>query len=615
MRQKRYLLRWLIILLITVGVGWRFAKSPSTTFPSSSVLPTFSKMVQWEVPYQVRVKNENVLLDLPFDAETEYDLIVSSLGDAEQSFEVSLTSQNIEQASSLPIKQLEDLQRPLHRSNAPVPKSNLHQITTSVQPVSKERIFQLHVTEGSLDDPAQYIDVSSRLVGEGKQVRVYLDQQSKPKELATGLVDEIVRLFDHKIVVGFQKQIGKVRDVDGDGKFTILLTPWLGKLQGGKTSLDGFVRGCDFDPNVKLPFGQRCDMMYLNTQLEPGKHLQSLLAHEFTHALLFSYRLKQVGTKTELQYEEDWLNEAIAHLGENLCGNGWSNLDYRISRFLESPQNYPLVVNDYYRSGMWRNHGCRGATYLFLRWVIDQYGIEVLPQLIQSPVNGKQNIERVTKLSFAELFRRWNVSMFMSRQEKTKNTSQKERFNLWGKLGEWNLAGVATIPWNSDREKTKKISVKGTASAFVHLKGTGNTPYQRITIQAKPGTQLQVTFIRHRAKQNSSSSTSKIMHVARTTAGDVLEVDIQYNSKGYRIETISIEANEGSVKESICFQKEDMQRMKSKLRFSQSSRCYFPSLPERLQKTGTKLLVKAVLVDQSGNRTAARQILPCQTVQ
>ena len=78
---------------------------------------------------------------------------------------------------------------------------------------------------------------------------------------------------------------GRARDVDGDGRFTVLMSSWLTRLAGGRHAVDGFVRGADFDATLAAPFGNRCDMMYLSTALEPGPHLRTVLAHEYTHAV------------------------------------------------------------------------------------------------------------------------------------------------------------------------------------------------------------------------------------------------------------------------------------------------------------------------------------------
>src|SRR5208283_4866229 len=91
-----------------------------------------------------------------------------------------------------------------------------------------------------------------------------------------------------------------------------------------------------------------------------------------------------------------------------------SNIDYRISAFLSQPERYQLVVEDYYAANLFRSHGNRGSTYLFLRWCVDQYGPGLIPALIQSPLRGTANLEEATGSSFAELFRHWTVAVYKS---------------------------------------------------------------------------------------------------------------------------------------------------------------------------------------------------------
>ncbi len=57
-------------------------------------------------------------------------------------------------------------------------------------------------------------------------------------------------------------------------------------------------------------------MMYLSTALGPGPYLRTVLAHEYTHAVTFSAKAA-AGLGAD---EEGWLDEAMAHLGEDLHG-------------------------------------------------------------------------------------------------------------------------------------------------------------------------------------------------------------------------------------------------------------------------------------------------------
>jgi hypothetical protein len=224
-------------------------------------------------------------------------------------------------------------------------------------------------------------------------------------------VATIIRTFDQEIVPWAETNLGRVEDVDRDGRFTILLTPWLGKLQDGKVAVDGFVRGSDFYRDLAAPFSNQCDMMYLNSRLRPGAHLRTLLAHEYTHAVMFSeHVLGDYLPGARRQDEEGWLNEGVAHLGERHLGRTWSNLDYRIRAYFAWPERFPLVVPDYYHAGLWRTPGTRGACYLFLDNCERSASASFLRRLTQSNLNGVANLEAATHEPFAAQFRRWSVA-------------------------------------------------------------------------------------------------------------------------------------------------------------------------------------------------------------
>lgn len=510
-----------MLLCVATGLAWILTAAPSQRIPAGRL--------QINQPFAVDVAFERARLDLPFDHDSRYLLIVGSLSEDRQPRQITLTAEPIEQTEALVGRKLRPLDgcRDEPTKTAPIAESRLagtsqgdgkpardrsNRRRNSAAPkermaVTAARDFYLHVTDGPLDDPRHYARVSGRPVGEGRLVRVYLDSRQRPDELAAGLVEETIRLLDDELFPALKRDVGRCRDVDGDGKFTVLLSPWLGRLQGGKTSLGGFVRGSDFRDDLDPPFSNRCDMMYLNTNLVPGRHLRTLLAHELMHAVCFSARLPSPGRPNGLPEEEDWLNEAIAHLSENLNDGGWSNLDYRVSRFLDHPQQYPLVVDDYYEAGLWRNHGCRGATYLFLRWCVDQYGTPLLQKLIHSPGRGRENLWQATGLEFEELFRRWTVALYFSGLQSPQagapaaaetaswGTDLYRSLDLRGPLSNWGLAGPRTIDWDVNAGPCT-INLSGTAAAYVTMTSPRAAGARRIRMTGPFGSKLQITFLK-----------------------------------------------------------------------------------------------------------------------
>jgi len=449
------------------------------------------------VPYAVTVTDDQATLDLEFSKDDCYLLIISALGDAAKTYDTHIESKPIPDLRSQPLTVLSPLSttvRPADFTPPSDPQTTQRDIETNQQ-----REFFLHVTDGALEDPRAYHCVTAHCVAEGKHVRVYLDGDQSPGELCPGLAEELVRLFDEEILPTSAARCGLHRDVDGDGKFVILLTHWLGKLQGGGVSLGGFVRSGDFQPGLEKPFSNHADLLYLNSSVKPGPELRSLLAHEYAHAVLFSARHGSRGFLGGARNEEDWLNEAIAHIAENWHSRDWSNLDHRVAAFLENPAEAPLVVPDYYRSGRWRDHGCRGATFLFMRWLVDTRGDQVIPTLTHSRFSGIQNLSRATGTPFAELFRHWTIALAEQDHVAASHSRNFARgytyLSLHDKIGQHQLHGVARELLRVE-DLSAQLTLQGTTAHYLELRGSAGT--RRLTITAPESAKLQLTLIKQR---------------------------------------------------------------------------------------------------------------------
>ena len=220
---------------------------------------------------------------------------------------------------------------------------------------------------------------------------------------------QIIATFEDEVLPRASAEIGEARDVDGDGRFAILMSRWLGHLADGRLAVDGFVRGSDFEADLAPPLGNAIDMMYLSADLSEGPHLRTVIAHEYTHAV--TYCAKASGPSRG--DEEGWLDEGLAHLAEDLHGFSRTNLDYRVAAFLASPEQYRLLVDDYAVPSLVRSHGHRGSAYLFLRWCVDHHGPALFRTLVRSDLRGVKNLESATGSTFASLYRGWSASLFL----------------------------------------------------------------------------------------------------------------------------------------------------------------------------------------------------------
>ncbi len=356
------------------------------------------------------------------------------------------------------------------------------------------RTFHLMVRDGDAVSASNYLAVPARLRAVGARVQVYIDERDDAT-VSASVVRDVVETFDAHVFPHAARTIGLARDVDGDGRFTVLMSGWLTRLGGGRHAVDGFVRGTDLETQLPAPFSNHCDMMYLSSALEAGPHLKTVIAHEYTHAVTFTAKSLAAALPGQMvaSEEEGWLDEALAHLVEDQHGFSRSNLDYRVSAFLSSPERYRLVVEDYYAADLFRSHGNRGGTYLFLRWCADRFGPALIPALIGSGRQGVANLEAATGVAFADLYRAWSVALFTSGLDPARPDRDAFRsVDVRGAFDAWELAGPRTqtvAPGESD-----SWTSCGTASRYLVI-GASRSGAVSIEIDAPAEAGLQVTAL------------------------------------------------------------------------------------------------------------------------
>ncbi|QEH33948.1 Neutral metalloprotease precursor [Aquisphaera giovannonii] len=359
-----------------------------------------------------------------------------------------------------------------------------------------ERRFHLMVRDGDVTIASNYVEVRGVLRAVGRRVQIYVGAE----DLTTAgpdLLKDIVDTFDDRIYPAADRTTGVADDVDRDGRFTVLLSGWLGRLGGGRHAVDGFVRVTDLDPSFSPPFGNRCDMLYLNSALAPGPHLRTVLAHEYMHAVVFCGKSRTIDGGRDAAgglEEEGWLDEAIAHMAEDDHAFSRSNIDYRVEAYLARPERYQLVVDDYYAADLFRSHGNRGSTYLFLRWCVDRYGRDLVPTLIRSRLRGTENLESATGCSFAELYRRWSVDLYLGGLGgRGPHGSPAGAGAGASELDEWHLGGPRAT-FVTPGGPPDRWSAAGTSSHFavVDAEAPGGI---EVAIEGPEAADLQVTFV------------------------------------------------------------------------------------------------------------------------
>ncbi|RUL84896.1 hypothetical protein [Tautonia sociabilis] len=353
-------------------------------------------------------------------------------------------------------------------------------------PPPLRRSFSVLVRPGDPSSPSRYDTVDARLRALGDRIQVFVDEDDG-RLVGDDMLRGIVSAFERHIEPAFSGWIGEPIDVDGDGRFTVLISGKIALPYAGRCRVDGYFRGTDLDPALPRPLSNRADLIYLSPELSPGPYLETILAHEYAHAVLCSRRRERLGPVSE----EAWLDEAMAHLCEDRAARSTANVDYRVSAFLSDPSRYRLLVDDEHRPDRFRSHGDRGASYLFLRWCSDASGTDLPPVLALGRSTGRTNLEQATGLPFDELHRRWTLALALASLGPIALLDRGP--DLLDRLGDWPLGGVRF----DEIDPTSPVlsgSIEGTGTRFLRVLTAPGVP-TRVDLQCDPSSSPRVSAI------------------------------------------------------------------------------------------------------------------------
>ena len=191
--------------------------------------------------------------------------------------------------------------------------------------------------------------------------------------------------------------------VDGDIRITVLVSELINNAGGYFNTNDEFSRSQISNSNQR-------EMFYVNTASILSSKNKAILAHEFQH--LISFYQKTVLYNLE---EEVWLNEARSEYAPTVCG--YSD-DYRNSYFAERVDAFLDEPSD--PLGEWKNNVADyGTVGLFLHYLVDHYGVNVVTRMILSNKTGIDSINMALSDlgysdTFSDVFANWAVANYLN---------------------------------------------------------------------------------------------------------------------------------------------------------------------------------------------------------
>jgi hypothetical protein len=283
---------------------------------------------------------------------------------------------------------------------------------------------------------SDFVRVRATLKFVGQNTLLYQDDEAPAGGFTDAELATLGQMYDGTLYPLAVNTFGSTSDVNRDGRVTILLTPYVNALTPDTATsvivgfffpLDLFATqtpGCAIcarSNEQEIFYGIVPDPQGLFSAPRSKERVRDILPpvaiHETQHMINFN---QKVFVRGLLNSEIVWLNEALSHIAEEIGGDAFAaagddstaqlfydpNFD-RAFRFLEETWNHALTFVE--GAGTLEE---RGAGWLFLRWVGDQYGDAVFGQLVQSRDRGVPNVENRTRAKFFTLFGEWAVTMY-----------------------------------------------------------------------------------------------------------------------------------------------------------------------------------------------------------
>jgi len=248
-------------------------------------------------------------------------------------------------------------------------------------------------------------EVTATLRASGEHCLLYVDNSTAPGVLTDADLADLRQQFDSSIYPTDTSVFGPASDVDGNGRLIVLFTPTVDP--------NGF--GYFYAGDVMSGYGNNADMFYaLVPRPERGDTYASLrtailatLWHEFQHLINYNNKvLVRFGSD-----EESWLNEGLSFNAEYVGGllDTDGGPPERVGRWLSSPESFTLLNRT-----VPYQHGHAGIGFLFVRWLVERYGQEVLGKLVRSGLTGVANVEAATGHPLATLWPRCAAAVYLT---------------------------------------------------------------------------------------------------------------------------------------------------------------------------------------------------------
>jgi hypothetical protein len=301
-----------------------------------------------------------------------------------------------------------------------------------------QRTFKICATT----DCVNFVNVTATALHVGRKAAIYLDNTVPAGGYTQADIDSVGNLFDDYLYPIDTTAFGRESDIDGNGVVAVLLTDQVNQLSASCNAAGsvilGYFFGADLEPSQN---GSNAGEVFYGLVPDPGNssctitkayakiHLAPTFIHEFQHMISYNQHVLVRGGLSE----DVWLNEALSHLAEQLgamqipdplctddsgvhsCASQFlqSNIQNGY-RYLRDVEATPLIETSQSTGALAE----RGANWLFIRWLVDQFSSDPLGtaftrQLDATSALGSANVAQATGEPFPTLVTQWQLANYL----------------------------------------------------------------------------------------------------------------------------------------------------------------------------------------------------------
>ena len=264
----------------------------------------------------------------------------------------------------------------------------------------------------------------------GARAALFVDENSPGSGYSQADLKDFSDRFDDVMYPTITSAFGSVSDLDANERVVILFTPAVNSLtpRGASGFVGGFFFGLDLLPDRE---GSNNAEIFYTLVPDPGgvfsdprpkgallNVVPAVLAHEFQHMVNFNERVLTRGAPAN---EAIWLSEGLAQYAEELVALEYESLGDaaglelfrdgardRSRRYLTGTDSVSLIV-----SAGAGSLAERGAGLLYVMYLADRFGADIVGRLTRTTRTGVSNIEAETGTNWADGLSDWWSAVFL----------------------------------------------------------------------------------------------------------------------------------------------------------------------------------------------------------